>query len=218
MTKESIVDAAFAMIDERGNEGFSMRSLATELGVFPATLYWHVGDRAQLLGLVLQQWMDSIEVPEVSDDWAGWMRETSRGYRRSAHRHPQIARLVGVERSRNTDTLVLPDKVLGVIESMGFAGERLAHAFNTVMGAVMGFVMMELSPVWPDPEARDDARRELEALDPERFPHISANFDVVGDRVMSLRWTDASEQPLDESFEFLLDVLVAGIASQLPPR
>ena len=34
------------------SSSFSMRSLATELGVFPATLYWHVGDRSQLLGLV----------------------------------------------------------------------------------------------------------------------------------------------------------------------
>ena len=66
ITAESIVDTAFRMIDERGHEAFSMRSVANELGVFPATLYWHVGDRAQLLGLVELQWVNGIEMPESS--------------------------------------------------------------------------------------------------------------------------------------------------------
>ena len=67
LTKEQIVDAAFRLIDERGGEAFSMRSLANELGVFPATIYWHVGDRAQLLGLVQQRWMAEVEAPMIAE-------------------------------------------------------------------------------------------------------------------------------------------------------
>ena len=109
ITREAIVDAAFRMIDERGPEGFSMRSLASEMGVFPATLYWHVGDRAHLLGLVQQQWMDFVETPDDLDDWREWAVELGRRYRQNAHRYPNVARLVTVERARNIDALRVPD-------------------------------------------------------------------------------------------------------------
>ena len=75
ITAEAIVDAAFHMIDERGNTGFSMRALALELGVFPATLYWHVGDRARLLGLVEERWIRTVETPDDIDDFGEWTLE-----------------------------------------------------------------------------------------------------------------------------------------------
>ena len=64
VTQEAIVEAAFRLIEEKGASGFSMRAVASELGVFPATLYWHVGDRARLLGLVEQQWVSVVQMPD----------------------------------------------------------------------------------------------------------------------------------------------------------
>ena len=78
ITAEAIVDTAFRMIDERGADAFSMRSLANELGVFPATLYWHVGDRARLLGLVELRWSEGIELPDECEHWRDWMLELAR--------------------------------------------------------------------------------------------------------------------------------------------
>lgn len=218
VTREAIVDAAFRMIDERGNDGFSMRSLATDLGVFPATLYWHVGDRAQLLGLVQQRWMSAVGTPDDIDDWRDWMRELARRYRRNAHRHPRIARLVSVERARNTDTLVVPDAVVGKLADVGF-GDDLVHVYNALLGAVQGFVVMELSPIADVEEGAADAvRQDLLDLDPERFPRIAEHWDGLGNRALSLRWTDASDAPLDESFEMLLELLLDGMELRLRRR
>lgn len=215
ITRDAIVDAAFRMIDERGNEGFSMRSLATELGVFPATVYWHVGDRAELLGLVQQRWMSAIETPDHIDDWRAWLLELARRYRANALRHPRIARLVSVERARNTDTLVVPDAVLGKLAEVGF-GDEIVHVYNALLGAVQGFVVMELSPIAEAGEgAPDAARRDLTTLDPERFPNIARHWDQLGNRALSLRWTDAVDAPMDESFDYLLGLLIDGMAARL---
>lgn len=215
ITRDAIVDAAFRMIAERGPSGFSMRALASEMGVFPATLYWHVGDRAHLLGLVQQQWMDFITVPDGLDDWREWAIELGRRYRANAHRYPNVARLVTVERARNVDTLRVPDAVVGRLVALGF-GEYLVHAYNTILGAVQGFVVMELSTI---SEAGDDGVAETEHdmrhLDPERFPNITAHFDQLADRALSVRWTDADRNPLDDSFEFMMQVLLDGLATQL---
>ena len=192
VTPEAIVDAAFRLIEERGFENFSMRSLATELGVFPTTLYWHVGDRGpQGLG---------------------------RRYRHHAHAHPQGARLVSVERVRNVNALRIPDTVLGKLAGLGL-GDDLVHAYNALVGAVQGFVVMELARIAePDAPSSRVAEEEIRSLDPAQFPHITEHFDEVADKALSVRWSDGTQRPLDESFEFLLDLLLDGIEARIPAR
>jgi AcrR family transcriptional regulator len=219
ITADAIVDAAFRMIDERGAESFSMRAVATELGVFPATLYWHVGDRSQLLGLVELRWAQGIELPDEVDDWREWMVELARRYRRHALRHPHVARLVTVERARNVETLRIPDAIIGKLAALGL-GDRLVHAYNALMGAVRGFVVLELSMATDPPPPSEEAgvEEDLRELDAERFPHITQHFHLLADRALSIRWNDDAASSLDESFEFLVGLLLDGIAAQLTPR
>lgn len=218
VTPEAIVDAAFRLIEERGFESFSMRSLATELGVFPTTLYWHVGDRGRLLGLVEEKWTLQISFPDDLTDWRDWLHELGRRYRHNAHAHPQVARLVSVERVRNVNALRIPDTVLGKLAGLGL-GDDLVHAYNALVGAVQGFVVMELARIAePDAPSSRVAEEEIRSLDPVQFPHITEHFDEVADKALSVRWSDGTQRPLDESFEFLLDLLLDGIEARLPVR
>ena len=52
-----------------------------ESGVFPATLYWHIGDRSQLLGLVEYRWIEELQLPPDDAPWREWMLELGRRYR-----------------------------------------------------------------------------------------------------------------------------------------
>lgn len=215
VTREAIVDAAFTLIEERGFDSFSMRSLATELGVFPATLYWHVGDRGQLLGLVEEKWTLQIELPDELDDWSEWMRELGRRYRRNAHAHPHVARLISVERVRNINAMRIPDAVLGKIAELDL-GDDMVHAYNALVGAVQGFVVMELARIAdPDEPSARATEQAIRTLDPEQFPNITAHLDQVADNALSVRWSDGTQKPLDDSFEFLLDLLITGIATRM---
>lgn len=49
VTRNAILDAALALLDEDGDAGLTMRALAARLGVTPMSLYHHVTDRAGLL-------------------------------------------------------------------------------------------------------------------------------------------------------------------------
>ncbi|CAB4864268.1 unannotated protein [freshwater metagenome] len=215
ITQEAIIDAAFRLIDERGGDAFSMRAVAADLGVFPATLYWHVGDRARLLGLVEASWASAVQIPEEIADWREWCHELARRYRARAHQHPNVARLVIVERARNIASLVLPDAVVGRLAELGL-GDDLVHAYNSLVGAVQGFVVLELALI-PDPEAASmlEAEAELRSLDPASFPNITRHFDALADRALSVRWTDGAKAPLDASFEFLIDLLLDGLDARL---
>lgn len=217
ITAELIVATAIRLVDERGPQQFSMRSLAAELGVFPATLYWHVGDRAQLVGLMELAALSSIEIPDI-EDWREWSLEIGRRYRANALRHPNVTRLISTERGLNTDALAIPDVILGRLARLGL-GDRLVHAYNALMGAVQGFVLMEITLLADrDPESERVAEDALRSLDPQQFPNITANFDAVANRALSIRWSVDEHGSLDESFEFLMQLLLAGLDAQFGLR
>lgn len=47
--RQDILNAALAILDSKGPEGLSMRTLAARLKVNPMTLYHHIGNRSELL-------------------------------------------------------------------------------------------------------------------------------------------------------------------------
>jgi AcrR family transcriptional regulator len=49
VSRDAILDASLALLDEDGELGLTMRTLAARLGVTPMSLYHHVSDRAGLL-------------------------------------------------------------------------------------------------------------------------------------------------------------------------
>src|SRR4029077_7430561 len=63
LTRERLVEAALELIDKQGLEGLSMRALAERLQVKAASLYWHVRDRDELLGLLADAILESVSRP-----------------------------------------------------------------------------------------------------------------------------------------------------------
>src|ERR1700677_840525 len=52
VTRDEIVAAGLALLDEAGLEGLTLRRLAARLGIRAPTLYWHVRDKRELLDLL----------------------------------------------------------------------------------------------------------------------------------------------------------------------
>src|SRR3954453_3457632 len=76
LTRDAIVEAALALLEREGMQGLSMRKLAQELGAGAASLYWHVGDKEELLSLMLDRIVGEAEVREPSgEDWREQVKE-----------------------------------------------------------------------------------------------------------------------------------------------
>jgi AcrR family transcriptional regulator len=69
LTRERLVQAALALIEEEGLEGLSMRALAEQLDVRAASLYWHVRDRRELLELLAESILESVSLPRAGAGW-----------------------------------------------------------------------------------------------------------------------------------------------------
>ena len=90
--------------------------------------------------------------------------------------------------------------------------DELVHADNTVVGVGVGFVDLELAR----DRAHSDAERvrigaELRSVYPTTYPALARNIERLADRAFSLRWTSAAEPPLDDSFDFLMDLIIDGL-------
>ena len=69
ITRERLVEAALALIDEEGLEGLSMRALADRLQVKAASLYWHVRDRGEVLELLAEAILASVQRTRPRETW-----------------------------------------------------------------------------------------------------------------------------------------------------
>lgn len=211
LTSGDVVAAALSLVDDAGVAGFTMRALATRLGTYPATLYWHVGNRNEILARVFDRVMDEMEVaPPDSMAWDAWLAALAREYRRVLHLHPNAAALALYPVVAAADTV---EVVVAVLQHGGFTGPMLAHAFNAFTGSVTGWVSVELSAGGgeTDQRWREDFADRVLSIDPETHPTIAAHMDDLADEVFTLRWHGGAEKPLDDSFEVALGVWIEGL-------
>ena len=76
LTRDAIVEAALGLLEREGLQGVSMRKLAQELGTGAASLYWHVGDKEELLSLLLDRIVGESELPEPDPEhWQEQVKE-----------------------------------------------------------------------------------------------------------------------------------------------
>jgi AcrR family transcriptional regulator len=91
-----IVDEALALIDESGLDGFSMRALASRLGVDPMSIYHHVPSKSLILDAVQDALIRKAELPGPGMlTWQEWVRVSSERFVGLASAHPEAFLLFG---------------------------------------------------------------------------------------------------------------------------
>lgn len=214
-TEAMVLDAALALLDEAGVEGLTMRSLARRLDTYPATLYWHVGKRQEVLAKVFQRVLAEMRAPDLTTgSWEEALKAMAREYRRVLHLHPNAAALVLYPIVTGAEVV---EAILSCLSGAGFHGEGLADAFNMFVGSVTGWVAVELSPTVGEAELswRDEMQTRVRGVVTDAHPTITREADHLVDQIVTLRWHGGRERPLDRSFEASLHGWIAGLGSLL---
>lgn len=213
LSKDFIIQTAIDLINESGSTEFSMRSLASRLEVYPTALYWHVGDRGALLAAIGTRWMSGIIPPYQLDDWESWARSLAHRYREACHREPNIAHLLGSQLLNDPGGIAIAEATVAHLVVAGVPDNLLVQTYNAVSGAIVGFVDIELARIEDDDDhSRARAIEEsMTNIDPLAFPVLAPRMANFADNAFSLRWTPGAKNPMDESFEALLTMLINGI-------
>jgi TetR/AcrR family tetracycline transcriptional repressor len=96
ISKDAVVAAALAVIDEKGLDHFSLALIAEKLNVRVPSLYYYFKDKSELLGDVARFILLDAErtMPKTSGDWKHTLISTGLQVRKSLLRHPNAAPLL----------------------------------------------------------------------------------------------------------------------------
>jgi TetR/AcrR family transcriptional regulator, tetracycline repressor protein len=216
LDREWVIEAALAEIDANGVDSFSLRNLATRLGVYPAAIYWHVPTKNHILAEVVGAVFRNVAPKRGRQDWREYLRELFVRYRNSIRRHPNVSPLVGAHLVGNLSIdFDFVEGVLGALRDAGLSGASLAAGYNAVIASLIGFVIQEFSPI-PENETavwQSAIQKRLAEIDPAVHPVLAANLPLLANKAFILRWQNGSEAPLDKSFKIFIEQMIAGIES-----
>jgi AcrR family transcriptional regulator len=191
LTRDQVVEAAIAILDEDGYDALSMRRLAQRLDAAAPTLYWHVKNRDGLLDLIADDIVGEM-LAEIGSPvgWRAWMSALARALRDVLGRHAGVAPIIGLRPLAGTNASEALGRLLEALRRDGFTDEQAALAATTLTGWASGFAVLE---------ARDRAGATV----PPGLPDVAARFEyglaVVLDGIEAdmLRRQDGDRRPVD---------------------
>lgn len=209
LTREAIIDAAVRVLDREGLEGLSMRRVADELATGPASIYWHVRNKEELLQLIYERVTAEVELPEPDPArYQDQLRELARRQRTNMNSHRDFAQISlgrlpsGPTVARYTEWLFqlltpvgIPDEAIVRLGDL-FALYIGAYAFEESLGIA--------SPTGEDLQADEIVtmfREYMTSLPPARYPHIHRVFELL------------FSEDTESRFNFGVDLLIRGLAT-----
>lgn len=201
LSRDAIVDAALRVLDEVGLDGLSMRRVADELDTGPASLYWHVANKDQLLNVILDRVIGEIPLPDPDPTrWEEQLRTFARDGRAVFRRHRDIGRASLGRVPMGPSLLRVIEWQLELLDGTGIPTQAAAW-FGDLLGLYVGAHAFEDALGADDDNAAQAMGAYMRMLPAERFPYLMAASSefAAGDA--------------DERFEFGLDLLIRGLAS-----
>src|SRR5271167_3055621 len=173
LSRSRVLQAAVALADEAGLEGFSMRGLAQDLGVVPMALYKHVANKDELLDGMVDIVFGEIELPPEDLDWRSAMRRRALSTREALGRHGWA---IGMMESRRPGPANLRnhDAVMGCLRKAGFSFRMAIHAYSLQDAYIYGFALQERDTAFETPESAGKAaqRRAETVHNLEDYPYL----------------------------------------------
>jgi AcrR family transcriptional regulator len=203
LTREAIVEAALDLLEREGMAGLSMRKLAHELGTGAATLYWHVGDKEQLLSLMLDRIVGEIELPAPDEvDWRERVKEMARSARRGLSSRRDAAQLSMGRIPAGPHSLPVLERNLAVLAAAGLPARVIAYAVDMFALYVGGFAYEEslrVPPLGDEGASPEQLSEYFRSLPADQFPNLVRLAD------------DLTAGDTEDRFEFAIELLVRGL-------
>ena len=211
LSRERIVNAALALVDEEGLPALSMRRLAAALGVDPMAIYYYLPNKAALEDAIVEAVNVDMDVAVPSFDFSLPLYDlvvaAGRVYRVALLRHPHAVYLM-VVRSAATPTASKPgDAMLGGLIRGGLTPAEGVAAVDVFSTFVTASVLRQVQlPAGPEGDPHMQLRKMKEVLDAGEFPNL-VRARAAGNLM-----------DFDTEFEFGLQALARGFAEVAAKR
>jgi AcrR family transcriptional regulator len=192
LSRPRILAAAVALVDERGVEALSMRSLAAELGVEAMSLYNHVPSKDALLDGIVETVLDEVHAPAGDGTWQDTLRELALRFRAAALAHPRVMLVYSSRTVTSPAWRRAVEDTFAALQGAGFTPEEAVSAYRIIWGFAVGYVHSELrNAVGPGLDAY------LAALPIEDYPATHAHGRALAEADRDAEFRRGVELVLD---------------------
>lgn len=214
LTPARVVDVAAALTRESHLMGWSIRDLATRLGVAPSVIYHHVGGKDLLCRRVAERMIEEIEAPDRELPWDDWFRAFLHAAGPLAAGYPGTAKWMLMHGPTLPVVLPILESGMHVLHRDGF-GELAEFAYAVLLNNAMLTVSVSDDRMQHDGDGpRDHATMMAEF---RQMPTASAEVREMGQRLMQpfAEGGEAAERMRWRYYRFVVDTTISGLAVAL---
>jgi TetR/AcrR family tetracycline transcriptional repressor len=148
LNEEMVVDAALALIAQRGLEGLSMRALGKALGVEAMSLYHWFASKDRLLDAIADRLLAKVDVPPTpsAQAWRDWLAEVARSYRRVGLAHRRAFPLLATRRFLSPGATAFLQANIAAHLAAGFTTRDALRLTRGIGAYINGIVLAEVAP------------------------------------------------------------------------
>ena len=145
LDRAAIVAAAFAVLRSEGLDGLSLRVLADHLGVQAPALYWHVHNKAELIGMMAATFgAAAAKAVPKEDTWASRLLAYGQALRQAMLLHRDAARLCAIAQPIE-DPDATARRLAAPLVASGLDSHRALSCQSSVIAYTLGWVVYEQS-------------------------------------------------------------------------
>src|SRR2546430_702213 len=201
LSRERILDAALALVDEEGIEALSMRKLGQALGYEAMSLYNHVANKDDLLDGILDLVLAEMEPPDAEGGLPA-IRSAALSAHEALQRHPWAANMLMSPSSLRPARIAYMEALLACLRGAGLSADTTYHAYHVLDAHIIGFSLWA-STHGKMPEHIEDARAWFDKMIPvATLPYLHEH---------GLQHLDEGPHHDVSAFEFALDLLLGGL-------
>jgi len=186
LTRERVLDAAFAIADADGIDALSMRKLGQALGVEAMSLYNHVESKGALVAAMVDRVVDEFDLPDDEPSWDVAIRRCATSAHDVLIAHPWACRLALIPSDLGVPggpRIRYMEWLLRRLREAGFPPEITFSAYHTLDSHIFGFTLWQLGHaaaakrIAPgDVDMEEWARGFIEQIRPTH-PHLAEHAE-----------------------------------------
>jgi AcrR family transcriptional regulator len=208
LSREEITRVAIELADAEGLGAVSIRRIAAKLGAGATSLYWYVSSKDDLHELMVDEVVGKIRLPEPSGDWKNDLREIARAIHATLRRHRWMV-LLGIRPVLGPKTRRFGELAPRVFDPLDLDPPTRIRILAAVNNYLYGFVHREIA--W------EQARQRTGLTRPQWSARLRRHVDDARAQnpAFAEPWEASVDLVSDDAFEFGLDCLLEGVATQL---
>ncbi|XVX20464.1 TetR/AcrR family transcriptional regulator C-terminal domain-containing protein [Actinomycetota bacterium] len=143
ITRAEILRTARSIVASYGLGDLTMRRLATELGVQPSALYWHVDNKQALLAQIADELLAAVPEPSSRRRWDRQVTQFAGDLRATLLAQRDGAEIVTASRAASLGTSDLGKRLEEVLGLGGLSHPDVTASRDALLHFVLGFVQDE---------------------------------------------------------------------------